>query len=358
MVNLFALGLTLATLQSVQPQKGKFDDSQAKNPSFKSVGVRGTIDGGGYAASAETKAQTEFYEQLADLQVVLLHTCSYNDSERTAAACIARGDFVTAVASLESEVRANPKPAARELLGLAYEATGQLTAASEQFRLATIALSGDSAAATAFAIALLFQGDSNGAAKAPGASPLSIGAALFQEGHVSEAIEQFLKSASERPADVAPFGFIATSVRAADPATLKRTIAALVTLAERWPASGGIQYALGCATWAEDQSQTAESEAHLKLAVKLTPNLADAHFRLGVIYAERQELPAAIAEYESAIHDNDRLIECHYRLGQLYNRAGEVERAKKELDLYRQVSARRKTEIESGRVPIHLSLCR
>jgi len=357
MINLAAWAVALAILQNAPPRNGKFDDSRSNSPPFKSVGVRGAVDAGGYAASAQAKTQSEFYEQLADLQIAVLHTCSYTDSQQTAFASLLRADFAAAVTSLESEIRAKPSPAARKLLGLAYEATGQLAAASEQFRLAALAQPTDSAAATAYAIALLFEGDSDHAAQVHGASPLCIGAALFQKGRVSEALELFLKSASERPSECVPFGFIATSVRAADPATLHRAIASLLMLVQQSPTNGSVHYALACAESAEDRTQTAQIEIQLKQAVKLTPNLADAHSRLGAIYAERQELPAAIAEYQTAIRYNSRLIECHYRLGQLYTRTAESEMAKKELELYQQLRAQQKNEIENGRVPIRLSPC-
>ena len=83
-----------------------------------------------------SQAQTEFYEQLADLQIAVLHTCSYADSHQTAFTQLVHGDFAPAVSSLESELRTNPNPSARKLLGLTNEATGHLPAASEQFRLA------------------------------------------------------------------------------------------------------------------------------------------------------------------------------------------------------------------------------
>lgn len=357
MLSLAALAVALAIMQNAPPQNGRFDDSRSNAPPFKSVGVRGAIDAGGYAASAEAKTKTGFYEQLADLQVSVLHTCSYPDSLRTEIASMLRGDFNAAVTPIEQDLHANPSPAARELLGLAYEATGQLAAASEQFRLAALAQPSDRRAATAYSIALLFEGDSNRAAQVKGASPLCAGAALFQNGRVTEAFDLFLKSANDRPDECAPFGFIAASIRAADPATLQRTIASLLTLSQKSLANGSIPYALACAQLNERNAERAEIESHLKQAVELTPNLADAHFRLGAIYAERQDMVAAISEYQRAIQFNSRLIECHYRLGQLYNRAGESQRARQELDLYQLLRSQQKSEIESGRVPIRLSPC-
>ena len=317
MLNFFAFAIALTIAQNTLPQNGKFDEARPNSQPFKSVGVRGAVDGGGYAASAEAKTQSDFYNQLIDLQAGVLHVCPRTDSQITAIEFLVRGDFGNAVTSLESELSTHPSPATREMLGLVYEATGQLAAASEQFHLATLARPADSGAATAYAIALLLEGESNQAANVQGASRICVGAALFQRGDVSEAINVFLKTAGERPLEHAPFGFIAASVRAADAATLNRSIASLSGFAQQAPANGAIHYALACAKSAEDKTKTSEIELELEQAVKLTPELADAHLRLGAIYAERQDLSAAIAEYQTAIRYDSRLIECHYRLGQL-----------------------------------------
>jgi tetratricopeptide (TPR) repeat protein len=380
MVALIALTLAVTCQQNPTSPKGTFDDSKSSaSQPFQSVGVRGTIDAGGYGASATEKTQTEFYELLTDLQVAVLRNiwapadpCAGAASlRRPAIALMIRGEFSPAVIALEKLARAQAEPATRQLLGLAYEAIGQLAAATEQYRISSLAAPGDSAASAAYSIALLLNGDldrteeiahraSEENGDPSGLGRLCLGATLFQKGRVKEALRLFLDAAQLPASKCAASGFIALAVRSADAVALTHTIDVLNSLTRESPCKGNIHYAMACALAAAaggvpNTAQAAAVEAQLKSAITLAPQLADAHFRLGSIYAEREDLPQAIAEYQAALADNPRLIEAHYRLGQLYNRARQPRRAKEELELHRQLRTRQKREIESAMVPVHLA---
>jgi tetratricopeptide (TPR) repeat protein len=287
---------------------------------------------------------------------------------RPAIASLSRADFPSAATALEALLPSSDEPATRQLLGLAYEGSGQLEAAAEQFRLAAAAQP-DEAGLVAEGIALLLEGEVDGAeaifrralnqAGGPTAfAPLGLGAALFQHGQVAAALHLLLDAGTAQPSESAPFGFIAIAVRSAEPATLTHVIDVLTSLTQRVP-KGSANYALACALiaaagGAPDGPQSAQIEANLKEAVALDPQLADAHFRLAGIYAAREDLSSAIAEYRAALDCDPRLIEAHYRLGQLYVRSGQTQLAADQLKLHQQLRARQKSEIESGSVPIHL----
>jgi tetratricopeptide (TPR) repeat protein len=105
---------------------------------------------------------------------------------------------------------------------------------------------------------------------------------------------------------------------------------------------------------APDRAQSAEIESQLKQAVRLDSQLADAHFRLAEIYAAREDLPSAIAEYRSTLDCNPDLVEAHYRLSQVYARSGQPKLASEQLALHRQLRARQKSEIGSGAIHFRL----
>ena len=340
---------------------GSFDDRKgASQPPFQSVGVRGTIDAGGYAASAGAKAQNQFFEQLTDLQVALLRpSCESNSARRDAIGLMARGDFTSAVHNLEQLLHgAEDQPATRRLLGLAYEGAGQCAAAAEQFRAA----SADDAGLFAQSVALLLEGDvtaaetmaRRGLERNSGQASrfrLLLGAAMFQRGDVDNALQLFGEAATAKTSDPAPFQFIAIAVRSASAPVVASALNLLKSATSTSPQNASAHYALACAF----SASAGNVESELKQAIALDPHLADAQFRLASLYAERQDLPAAIAEFRAALESNPRLIEAHYRLGQLYSRTSQPKLAAEELDLHQQLRARQKTEIESGRVPIHLS---
>lgn len=377
MIALLLLGLALVVSQN-PPPKGTFDDANKSNtPQFQSVGVRGTIDAGGYGAAANEKSQNEFYEQLTNLQIGLLRSawapqepCPGSNAVRSSAiSLMGRGEFTAAIDSLEKLLRTNNDPATHQLLGLAYEAVGQLAAATEQLRIAFVAEPTDDAAAAAYGVALLLDGDADRAetvcrrafdengSEDKNPARLCLGAALSQKGRGQEAFPLFLDAAKFQPSEFAPFGFIALAVRWADPVTLAHSLEVLYSMAHAAPGNGNIPYAVACALAAvssggPDRQQADEIKAELEQAVALSPSLADAHFRLAAIFGERENLPAAIAEYQAALKYNPRLIEAHYHLSQLYNRTEQTQRAKEELALHQHLRMLQKSDIEKAKVPV------
>jgi tetratricopeptide (TPR) repeat protein len=384
MMMLVALALSLTgqhtTPTPPKPAKplGTFDDSTTGPPhSLKSVGVRGTIDAGGYSSSATVKAQTEFYEQLTSLQLAALRSawapedpCDATNVPRTRAiGLLTHGEYSKAATALDALLRVDPQPATRQLLGLAYEGSGQLEAAAEQFRLAVVARP-DAAAMVAQGAALLFLGQVDQAeavlhrASLQGGdeaalAKLGLAAAMFQQGQVEHALGLFLDVTSAHPTNRLAFRFVAIALRSAGPALLTHAITVLTSLTRQLPQTGGPHYALACALTvaaggAPDQAQSSAIEVQLKDAVRLDPQLADAHFRLAEMYAAREDLPSAIAEYRSALDYNPNLIEAHYRLSQLYTRSGQPELANDQLELHRQLRARQKDEIGRGVIRFRL----
>jgi tetratricopeptide (TPR) repeat protein len=387
MMALAALAMLLAAQAAQQntppPEKtskpmGTFDEPPSGSPQpFHSVGVRGTIDAGGYGASATEKTLTEFFEQLTDLQVALLRTawapqnpCAASNSARQKAIdLLSRGDFAAAANVLEQLLPTNAQPSTRQLLGLAYEGLGQCVAAAEQFGAAASLTSPDDADLFAQSVALLLEGAVDRAetvtrralehdADPASLNRLSLGAVLFQRGEIPKALNLFLDAASARASDHAPFEFIAIAVRSADSASLTHAISVLGTLTQHSPENASAHYALACALSAgggvRDNAQTTAIETELKRAVTLDPHLADAHFRLGALYAGREDLSPAIDEYVSALACNPRLVEAHYRLSQLYTRRGELQLAKEQRELHQQLRAQQKSDLQNGRVAVQI----
>ena len=82
--------------------------------------------------------------------------------------------------------------------------------------------------------------------------------------------------------------------------------------------------------------QDAEAVLALQEAVRLDPNLAEAHFRLGLGYESLGKQEQAEAEYKKAVeaykkyfeeNENDNDAEAHYALGQTYANLGQYSEA-------------------------------
>ncbi len=68
----------------------------------------------------------------------------------------------------------------------------------------------------------------------------------------------------------------------------------------------------------------------LQKAVALNPRLADGYLQLGILALARRDDAGAQVEFEQAIQADASLAEAHYRLGVLYGRAGSSDKAKVE----------------------------
>ena len=93
----------------------------------------------------------------------------------------------------------------------------------------------------------------------------------------------------------------------------------------------------------------AQVESLLKKSVALDSNLGVGYLQLGVLYSERGDFPRAVLSYQEAIKVNPELEEAHYRLAQAYKRTGEKAKAEQELQLYNQISKKKDEAIERER---------
>jgi tetratricopeptide (TPR) repeat protein len=90
-------------------------------------------------------------------------------------------------------------------------------------------------------------------------------------------------------------------------------------------------------------------EALLKRALALDPKCSDAYLQLGNLNVSRHENAAGIADYQKAIESNPNLAEAHYRLGLAYDRAGDKENAAREFAIHEKLDKQQAAEVERER---------
>lgn len=367
-------GILFATVaivfgQQTQPKKpsGSFDNSRATTPdALHSVGVRGSIDAGGYAASASAKTQTDMFRELADLQVAVLAPvlsaagCSGESKvKRRMVNALSKKDFANAASEAEQALRQTENPEYRQIAGLAYEGLGRLESAADQLRKAANARK-DEASYFAAGAALLLAGDMDGAAKlfktsGERLSPLGAGAIQFQQGHFADAVRTFLAAGTKnKKGDEQAFQMLAVSLRAADAATIAdaaKQLASWTLPGDSKTASAHLAYAVALSL---TDGEPAFIRKELDSAVTLNPDLVLAHLQLGALLSARGDLEGAIQSYKRALILDDSLVDAHYRISQIYMRRGEEGNAQEQLRLHAQARSRQRTDIEAARVPVRV----
>ena len=167
-----------------------------------------------------------------------------------------------------------------------------------------------------------------------------LAAAFYERGGYDEALQHACAASDLNPNDANPYlllGKMQNADRGQSDAALNR----LERFARLQPENPWANYYYALALWKrrkgpQDISTSGQVESLLQKAVRLDPQLAKAFFQLGVVYSEKNNLPQAIAAYESAVRIDPQLAEAHYRLAQAYAASGQADKSRHQIALYKE----------------------
>ena len=165
-------------------------------------------------------------------------------------------------------------------------------------------------------------------------------------GHNQEAAAALLHAVDLNSTDPLSYFFLA-KLDSVPPPQAFEVAARFERYAKEHPNSAQAQLYYANNLWKADQVSNRNAnlekiESLLKKTVRLDPALAEAHMQLGILYARREEHPAAAAELEEAIKYDPTLAVAHYRLAQSLIRLGQKERAEQELKEFRRLNSAQK----------------
>lgn len=179
---------------------------------------------------------------------------------------------------------------------------------------------------------------------------LGLGAAMYAQGSKEEAWKFLLEASDLDPADPVPYLFLGrlqateTDLPPALTDRMKRFV-------NRHPenATAHCLYAAALAKQGRQQENFHAIESQLRTAIQLDPRLGSAYLQLGILLSGNKDYPAAIAALQKAIETTPLPDEAHYYLAAVYRRTGEMEKAKKETELFKEVSAQKDKDAERDR---------
>ena len=182
---------------------------------------------------------------------------------------------------------------------------------------------------------------------------LGCAAALYARGLYRQARERFFEAADLNPSDPTPYLFLgkAQSKEIAESAGF---VERMERFARLHPENAWANYYCATVVYRRfgdggDAGTRARAQALLEKAIRLDPQLGAAWLQLGVLFADADDYPKAISAWRNAIAAGSQMEEAHYRLAQAYQHMGEPTKAKRELELYQELSKQSAEAVERER---------
>jgi tetratricopeptide (TPR) repeat protein len=182
---------------------------------------------------------------------------------------------------------------------------------------------------------------------------VALGVAWYSNGSYDDAARRLCEASDLNPGDPHAYLFLG-KIQSVESNQSECSGERLKRFVELQPDNALAHYYYGVSLWKrrkgpDDTEAVARAESQLQRAVQFDPALGLGYLQLGVLYSEQKDFPRAISSYQSAIKTSPQLEEAHYRLAQAYKRTGEKEKAEEELQLYNQISKSKDEQVERER---------
>jgi tetratricopeptide (TPR) repeat protein len=189
----------------------------------------------------------------------------------------------------------------------------------------------------------------NGAKAHPTSSRMltGLGAALFAGALYDEAAARLCQAADLDPSDPEPNSFLGRMVPAA-PNPLPCVRSHLARYSQQHPGDAQALYFYAMAV-AKENPADPQVETLLNRAVAIDHKCAPAWLQLGILAYTHHDPVKAIDLYHQAIEADPQLAEAHYRLGVAYDRMGKADQAAREFQLHDEIEKRQAAAVEQQR---------
>ncbi|MGA7525547.1 MAG: tetratricopeptide repeat protein [Acidobacteriaceae bacterium] len=171
---------------------------------------------------------------------------------------------------------------------------------------------------------------------------IGFGAALFAGALYDQAALRLCAASDADPAATEPYLFMGR-IEIAAPNPLPCIRQKLARFAEQQPGNSTANYLYAMAILkshehAPNPQEMDQAEILLRKAVTSDAANGDAWFQLGTLASTRHDYPAAIDDYRKAIDADPQLADAYYRLAVVYDRSGDSLKAKQEFLLHAKIA--------------------
>jgi tetratricopeptide (TPR) repeat protein len=179
---------------------------------------------------------------------------------------------------------------------------------------------------------------------------VGLGASAYGQDLNEQAARWLLEAIELEPSDARPYLFLGKvqEVAKSEPQEWVGVFRRFVELQPK-DAWAHYYYAVALEKQRRGERDFTDREAQLQKAIGIDPRFGDAYLKLGLLDEEEGELGKAVASLQRAVEFTELPDEAHLRLAQVYRRMGETEKARRESELYEEVSRKKKEKMERER---------
>ncbi|HET6929775.1 MAG TPA: tetratricopeptide repeat protein, partial [Candidatus Acidoferrum sp.] len=179
---------------------------------------------------------------------------------------------------------------------------------------------------------------------------VGLGAAAYARDLNEEAALWLLTAIALDPADARPYQFLGKvqEVAKSEPQEWAEAFRRYAALRPE-DARAHYYYAVALEKQRQGERDYTAREVELQKAISLDSRMGDAYLKLGLLHEEKGDLAKSAEDFQKAIEFAELPDEAHLRLAQVYRRMGEAQKARKESELYEQVSQKKKDKMEKER---------
>lgn len=199
---------------------------------------------------------------------------------------------------------------------------------------------------------------SEGLKRFPNSARLSIGLglALDLRGSYDDAVKALVHATDLDPADPHAFFFLSQAYDRS-PNQADAVVERFHRFADLRPQDAQAAYYYAMSLWKGRRPETSQEyldqvQSLLKKAIALDASSSEAHLQLANLYSQRRQYAEAVPEYQLALKLTPDIPDAHFRLGQAYVHLGKKDLADEQFKLHQEYRERHLAEIDKQRSEI------
>ena len=184
----------------------------------------------------------------------------------------------------------------------------------------------------------------------------ALGVALFASAQYEEAAQRLCEATTLNPADPVPYTFLG-EIEIASPSPLGCVEPTLSRFTQTQPENARAEYYYAMAILKRQAKPSNTIDVNharvlLNKAVELDSKFAEAYLQLGILSLDMKDYPQTIDYLTRAVSANPQLADAHYRLGVAYQRLGSTAKARQEFELHDAMEKAQAEAVEQQRTKV------